>query len=663
MKLENLGLSTAKVNQLKNKGIESVEELVNFLPRKYMDFTVQRAFNEGDGTPQLMGGTIVGVTPKGKNFTVKLSDDLSPLFGYVTFFGQPFLLKEMKVGEKLFIGGKVAQVFGRQFITPHSWSKHIEDIEGIRPVYSKIKGMSDAYFTNTMQAGLTAIGKDDYLELDLLDQFDLLPYHKAVRWLHQPASMQALEESQKRHLFNELFLYNFHLLNRSQKRVEGSPFELRELVKTTEFLKRLPFTLTDGQKEVLRGISRKMKDGEMIDALVMGDVGCGKTMVALLLMLGQMENGYQAVMMAPTNVLAIQHYKEAQELLEPLGFTVAFLNGSTKVRERKKILKELEDGTIDLLIGTHACMGSGVVFKNLSIAVVDEEHRFGVKQREAIREKVTDGIHMVSMSATPIPRSLAVTLYGEHVSIHTIKSLPTGRKPVKISLNEDTVIPYEAIAESLKRGEQAYIVCPLIEESDNDALKEVKSVEEVFEEVNCRFSKEGYVVNFISGNMKEDEVAEQLKAFMENQTQILVSTTIIEVGVNVPNATTMVIQNAERFGSSQLWQLKGRVGRGSKASVCHLVSPNPNPLSKEKLEMICRAKDGFEVAKEDLRLRGAGSLLGDQQSGDNRYIQLMLQHGNLNDSIRQAIKEILSDEKRKKRYFMTLQKDKEVVEV
>lgn len=663
MKLENLGLSTAKVNQLKNKGIESVEELVNFLPRKYMDFTVQRAFTEGDGSPQLMGGTIVSVTPKGKNFTVKLSDDLSPVFGYATFFGQPFLLKHMVVGEKLYIGGKVAQVFGRQFITPLSWSKDVEDIEGIRPVYSKIKGMSDAYFTSTMQAGLTAIGKDDYLEMDLLDQFDLLPYHKSVRWLHQPASMQALEQSQKRHLFNELFLYNFHLLNRSQKRVDVSPFELKELVKTTEFLKRLPFTLTDGQKEVMREISRKMKNGEMIDALVMGDVGCGKTMVALLLMLGQMENGYQAVMMAPTNVLAIQHYKEAKELLEPLGFTVAFLNGSTKVRERKKILKELEDGTIDLLIGTHACMGSGVVFKNLSIAVVDEEHRFGVKQREAIREKVTSGIHMVSMSATPIPRSLAVTLYGEHVSIHTIKSLPTGRKPVKISLNEDTVIPYEAIEGSLKRGEQAYIVCPLIEESDNDALKEVKSVEEVFEEVNCRFSREGYVVNYISGNMKEEEVAEQLKAFTENQTQILVSTTIIEVGVNVPNATTMVIQNAERFGSSQLWQLKGRVGRGSKASVCHLVSPNPNPLSKEKLEMICRAKDGFEVAKEDLRLRGAGSLLGDQQSGDNRYIQLMLQHGNLNDSIRQSIKEILSDEKRKKRYFMTLQKDKEVVEV
>lgn len=662
MKLENLGISTAKVNQLKNKGIERVEDLVNFLPRKYLDFTVQRAFDEGDGTPQLMGGTIVEVTPKGKNFTVKLSDDLSPLFGYVTFFGQPFLLKQMQVGEALYVGGKVAKVFGRQFITPLSWAKDVEDIQGIRPVYSKIKGMSDAYFTSTMQAGITAIGKDDYLEMDLLDKFDLLPYHKAVRWLHQPASMENVKESQHRHLFNELFQYNFHLLNRSQSRVNISPFELKELVKTTEFLKRLPFTLTDGQKEVMREISLKMKAGEVVDSLVMGDVGCGKTMIALLLMLGQIENGYQAVLVAPTNVLAIQHYKEACDLLTPLGFNVAFLNGSTKAKERKKTLKDLAEGSIDVLIGTHACMGAEVVFNKLSIAIVDEEHRFGVRQREAIREKVTGGIHMISMSATPIPRSLAVTLYGEHVSIHTIKSMPTGRKPVVITLNEDVEKPYDAISASLKKGEQAYIVCPLIEESDNEAMKEVKSVEEVFEDVNRRFSKEGYVVNFISGNMKEEEVAERLREFSENKIQLLVSTTIIEVGVNVPNATTMVIQNAERFGSSQLWQLKGRVGRGSQASVCHLVSPNPNPLSKEKLEMICRAKDGFEVAKEDLRLRGAGSLLGEQQSGDNRYIQLMLSHRDLNQQIRETIKEILADDKRKKRYFMTLQKNTELVE-
>lgn len=663
MKLENLGLSTAKVNQLKNKGIESVEELVNTLPRKYLDFIEQKAFNAGDGSPQLMGGCIVEVTKKGKNLSLKVRDELSNEIGYMTFFGQAFLEKQFTPGETLYVGGKVARTHGRNFITPLFWSKFKSDLQGIRPVYSKIKGMADDYFKNTMQTALSAITKDDFLEPDLLDRFDLMPYHKSIRWVHQPSTMLQLEDGLNRHLFNELFLYNFHLLNRTSERKEDSPFQLKDLTKTTEFLKRLPFQLTDGQREVLRGISRKMKNGELVDALVMGDVGCGKTMVALLLMLGQVENGYQSVLVAPTNVLAIQHFNEAKALLEPLGINVAFLNGGVKVRERKQTLKGLADGSIDVLIGTHACMGKDVEFQNLAIAVVDEEHRFGVKQREAIREKVSNGIHMVSMSATPIPRSLAVTLYGEHVSIHTIKSMPNGRKPVVINLNEESKIAYDAISNSLKRGEQAYIVCPLIEESDNETLKEVKSVEEVFAEAQQRFSKEGYAVDFISGNMKEEEVALHLKDFAENKTQVLVSTTIIEVGVNVPNATTMVIQNAERFGASQLWQLKGRVGRGSKPSVCHLISANPNPLSKEKLQMICKAKDGFEVAREDLRLRGAGSLLGEQQSGGNRYIQLMLQHGQLNDNIRVAIKEILADSRRKKRYQMTLQPDKDVVEV
>lgn len=663
MRIETLGLTTAKVNQFKNKGIETVEDLVGYMPRKYLDFIEQRAFNEGDDSPQLMGGKIVAVTVKGKNLTVKVKDELSNHFGYVTFFGQAFLAKSMVVGEDIYMGGKVAQLFGKSFITPLTWSNNKSDVEGIRPVYRKIKGMSNDYFQNTMLMALSAIGKDDYLEPELLDHFDLLPHYKATRWLHKPNTQAQIQDSQERHLFNELFLYNFHLLSRSDNRVENSPFKLTDLTKTKELLGKLPFALTDGQKEVLRGVTRQIKQDELVDALIMGDVGCGKTVVAQLLMLGQVENGYQAVLVAPTNVLALQHYYETKALLEPLGVNVAFLNGAVKVRERKKVLKGLEDGTIDVLIGTHACMGKDVHFQNLSMAVLDEEHRFGVKQREAIREKVASGIHMISMSATPIPRSLAVTLYGEHVSIHTITSLPTGRKPVEVSLQVDNEIPYNAISNSLKRGEQAYIVCPLIEESEHDALKEVKSVEEVYEEANKRFTNEGYRVAFISGNMKEAEVAETIQAFANNEFQVLVSTTIIEVGVNVPNATTMVIQNAERFGSSQLWQLKGRVGRGSRASACHMISPNPNPLSQEKLEMICKAKDGFVVAREDLRLRGAGSLLGEQQSGGNRYIQLMLQHATLNDDIRTVIKEILADESRKKRYNMNLQSDNELVEV
>lgn len=662
MRIESMGLPTAKSNQLKKRNIETVEDLIQYLPRKYFDFTEQMPFHQGGGNPGLYGGKVTAVTPKGKAITFKVEDELSPAVGFVTFFGQPYLKSRIKVNDMIYIGGKVESKFGKYFISPISWAHEKEAIQGIQPVYKKVAGMADEYLRNTIQSALTLNSKDDYLEPSVARSFDVLPYHKSIRGLHQPKNMEQLKDSQFRNLFDELFLYNFHLLQKGSSNKKQSPYPLNTFDKTTLFMKNLPFSLTDGQRESLRGITRKMKDGELVDALVMGDVGCGKTMVAMLLMVGQAENGYQSVLMAPTNVLAIQHYNEAKELLAPLGINVAFLNGATKVRERKAILKGLLDGTIDVLIGTHACVGKDVAFKHLSLCVVDEEHRFGVRQREGIREKVEAGLHMVSMSATPIPRSLASTLYGEHVGIHSIKTLPNGRKPVEITLHEENTLPYEKIKEAVKRGEQAYIVCPLIEENESETMAEVKSVEQVFQEISPAFQKEGIVVDYISGNMKEDEISAHLQSFKEGSTHVLISTTVIEVGVNVPNATVMVIENAERFGASQIWQLKGRVGRGSKASSCYLVSPNPNPTSKEKLEMICRAKDGFEVAREDLRLRGAGSLLGEEQSGGNRYIQLILAHESLNNQIRATIREILADEKRRKRYVLSLKKDQDMVE-
>ena len=662
MKIEALGLPTAKTNQLKKKGLETIEDVIQYLPRKYFDFTEQVSFRQGNGNPSLYGGKVVAVNPKGKVITFKLEDELSDAVGYLTFFGQPYLKSRIKVGETIYVGGKVEEKFGKFFMSPITWAHEKSSIQGIQAVYRKVAGMSDEYLQKAVQSALTMNTKDDYLEPVLLREFDVIPYHKSVRGLHQPKTMEQLQDSLQRNLFDELFEYNFHLLRRGASKSKVSPYTLAGFDKTTAFMKNLPFSLTDGQRDVLRGITLKMKEGKMVDALVMGDVGCGKTMVALLLMVGQAEAGYQSVLMAPTNVLAVQHYLEAKELLEPLGIRVGFLNGGMKVRERKAVLKGLREGEIDVLIGTHACIGSDVEFARLSLCVVDEEHRFGVRQRDGIRDKVKDGIHMVSMSATPIPRSLATTLFGEHVDIYSIKTLPTGRKPVQISLHEEQGIPYEKIKEAVKRGEQAYIVCPLIEENDSETMSDVKSVEQVFKEVSSDFVKEGIVVDFISGNMKEEEINAHLKAFKEGDTHVLISTTVIEVGVNVPNATVMVIENAERFGASQIWQLKGRVGRGDKASSCYLISPNPNPTSKEKLEMICRAKDGFEVAREDLRLRGAGSLLGEDQSGANRYIQLILANESLNDKIRQTIREILSDEKRLKRYMLSLRKDEEIEE-
>lgn len=660
MKIETLGFPTAKTNQLKKNQIETVEDLIRYLPRKYYDFSKQLRFSEGGDTPGLFGGIVSEVKPIKNGVTFRLKDELSSDIGFVTFFGQPYLKSQIQTEDMLYIGGKVEKKFGKYFISPLVWGLNRESILGIQPVYKKIKGMSDDYLKKAILTGLSLHSKDDYLEPVLLREFGIVPLHRGVRGLHQPKDMSHLEESMKRSLFDELFEYNFHLLSRGAHDRKENPYPILGFDKTTSLLNQLPFSLTEGQREVLRAITRKMRDGQLVDALVMGDVGCGKTMVALLLMVGQSESGYQSVLMAPTNVLAMQHYNEAKTMLEPLGIRVGFLNGGMKVRERKSLLKDLKSGEIDILIGTHACIHDEVEFHKLSLCVVDEEHRFGVRQREAIRGKVELGIHMVSMSATPIPRSLATTLYGEHVDILTIKTLPSGRKPVAVSLHSDSKRPYENIRDAVRRGEQAYIVCPLID--DNDGMEDVKSVEQVFAETQKEFSQDGFVIDYISGNMKEEDLNTRLRNFKSGQTHILISTTVIEVGVNVPNATVMVIENAERFGSSQIWQLKGRVGRGSKPSSCFLVSPSPNPPSKEKLEMLCRAKDGFEVAKEDLRLRGAGSLLGDEQSGANRYISLILANESLNEKIRKEIRRILADEKRRNRYRRSLRKDVEVLE-
>lgn len=655
--LANIGIKTAKLNQFKAKGIETVKDLISFLPRKYFDFTEEVSIRSlEDGQYALISGELKEIKEKGDNFTLTVvGHDGGKV--YISFFRQSYLKKQFQKGRTYFFGGKASkkpEFFNTTFFTPVKWSEKKEEVASMEAVYSKIKGMSDSYLKNTLMSAIQVINKNDYLEHSIMNQFNLVPYHRAIRGLHQPQNEDILKEALQRKTFDDLFEYNFHLLSRNKVEKKETPYILNEFSKSAELMKLLPFQLTDDQRSTLRELSIKVKAGERLDALVMGDVGCGKTIVAQFLLLIAAESGYQGAIMCPTNVLALQHYLETKERLEPLGVKVGFLNGGMKVREKKKVLKELKDGEIDVLVGTHAIIGKDVEFKSLAMAVVDEEHRFGVLQREAIREKALDGVHMVSMSATPIPRSFAMTIYGDHVSIHTIKTLPSGRKPVKVTLHEENDTPYLKILEAVKRGEQAYVVCPLIEESDDESasktMANVKSVEKVYQDLTAQFKHEGVVVDFISGNMKEDEMSLRINEFKEGNTHVLVSTTVIEVGVNVPNSTVMVIENAERFGASQLWQLKGRVGRGDKSSSCFLVSPNPNPTSKEKLEIICNAKDGFEVSKEDLRLRGAGSLLAEQQSGGNKFIELILNHPELNDQIRKEIRTILADEKRVKRY-------------
>lgn len=666
MQLEMLGLSSAKIKQFKKKEIDTVEDLVARQPRKYFNFLEEKGFQEAENRKaQFMKLRIHSYYTKAKNLMVSVTSEKTGEKGLATFFGGAYLAKQFENQDVIYVGGYVSNkgthIYNSYLITPIQWSFQESDIRGIKPIYSRIQNMSEAYYEKAVKLALQQMPKEEYLENQIVEHFQLMSHMQAINEIHLPTSVQSLLNARRRMRFDELFRFNYELFRLDKNKVQESQFSIPKMAKTKIFMESLPFELTDGQRKVLRELSMNIRKGKFIDALVMGDVGCGKTIVALLLMVSQIENGYQGCIVAPTQVLATQHFQEAKKYLEPLGINVGFIYGGMKKRERNKLLKGLANNDIQLLIGTHACFSNDVIFKNLSMIVIDEEQRFGVKQRDKMREKVTEGVHTISMSATPIPRTLAMTLYGEHVTIHTIESVPNGRKPVKISLVPNTNHTYDKIKEALDRQEQIYFVCPLIEESDSEQTKDVKSVDEIYADVCNAFP--GVNVDFINGHMDDSEIEERLGAFSRNETQILVSTTIIEVGVNVPNATIMVIQNAERFGASQIWQLKGRVGRGDKPSETFLVSEPKTQESLQKLSMLCVAKNGFEVADMDLKLRGGGSLLGNQQSGLNKYLNLIIKNEPLNQEIRKFVSEIMKDPKRLKRYDRFFKYQSELEEV
>lgn len=424
-----------------------------------------------------------------------------------------------------------------------------------------------------------------------------------------------------------------------------------------QLINALPFELTEGQRGALRMISKKMKNNERVNALIQGDVGCGKTMVAIFSLLIAVENGYQGALMCPTSVLAKQHYEEITERFSSFGIKVAYLSGDLKVRERKKIIKAIKEGEVDIVVGTHAVLGKDVEFQSLALTIVDEEHRFGVKQRELLQLKASSGVHTISMSATPIPRSLAMTIHGDSIDVLNIKSLPKGRKPVETALITAEEDSYQRIYEEVQNGRQAYVVCPLVEESNSDILKNVESVDEAFAKAIKYFEPKGIKVGMATGKMKQQDIDAELEKFANKEYDIFISTTIIEVGVNVPNATVILIKNAERFGLAQLHQLRGRVGRGSYQSHCLLLSEKATDIGRAKLETMCNTTDGFVIAEKDLELRGTGDFIGTSQSGQNKYVMLMLGNADLNESIRNEVKDILKNPIRTAFYKHLLKKE------
>lgn len=639
MKISTLGINKGKIKQFNSKGIYTVEDLVKFLPKKYYDFRKHTKINDTTNEEYYsIVGEVKDINTGKNHIRIKVSDNSGKNL-FVTWFNQKYVLKMIKLGEVYNFCGKIQidQKYGsHQMLNPMFFSKNLQKYQKIIPVYSKIKGMSNDYLLRSINTALALVDKKEYLDKRTLKKFNLMKRKETIEAIHQPKNMKEVEKSKRRLLFDDLYYFAKMLHKNSIKVNNSTSINMSKADTISNFIDSLPFDLTNDQIQTIRNIFVKIRKKEKVNALIQGDVGSGKTIIAFILMLIAAENKYQSALMAPTNVLAKQHYEELKKIGKKMGYKVGFLSGEIRKKEKNETLKEIKNGNISMVVGTHAVIAKGVDFNNLGLTIVDEEHRFGVVQREKINEK-SDEIHQITMSATPIPRSLALTIYGEGVDVYNINQMPKGRKKIKTALIKNNIKAYKFMEKEINKGKQCYVVCPLIDKSNADVMEGVLSANETYEKINEFYKNTNIKTGIISGNMKQKDVSKIVKSFSEGDIDILVSTTIIEVGVNVPNSTVMLIQNAERFGLAQLHQLRGRVGRGNDQSYCILISEKEN---NEKLKAMTRTSNGFKIAKFDLKLRGAGDFLGTKQSGDNKYIMLMLSHQALFNKIRKEIKEI-----------------------
>ena len=611
------------IKKLRSLGIKSLYDLFYYFPRSYDDRTNIMKINElrGDEYVVLKASLMKIVAPpthSGVKMVKATATDGTGIIEIV-WFQMPYLRKTLKLGEEYIFIGQVKRGYVFQMVNPEfklSSNQRKLDEGEILPIYSTSKDLPQNSFRKLIKEAVKS-KKQLFLENipeSILKKYKILSREEALTDIHFPKNSKSIEEAKRRFAIEELLVLEMGIL---QKRFEidnenKSKYTLEDkktLVK--KYLESLSFNLTKAQKRVITEIYKDLSNGRIVNRLVQGDVGSGKTIVSMILLLYMVENSYQGVLMAPTEILAVQHYLSVKEKFEKLGVRVELLTGSFKGKTKEKLLNDIKEGNVDIVIGTHALIEENVYFKKLGLIIIDEQHRFGVVQRKLLRDK---GVlaNLVVMSATPIPRSLALSIYGD-LDVSVIDELPPGRKPIKtkwISNDEDSDIMYDFIGKKLSQGRQAYFIAPLIEESEKLAAK---STEELYEEVSKKLPM--YRIGVLHGRMKNSEKDEVMKRFKNKELDILVSTTVIEVGVDVPNATIMVINNSERFGLSALHQLRGRVGRGEYQSYCFLVSKTENATSKARLQIMEETQDGFKIAEEDLKLRKSGEIFGTKQSG------------------------------------------------
>ena len=618
----------------KELGIHKYSDLLNLFPNRYIDRTRYYKINElqnSNSEVQIVGKIINIKTVeqgKGKSRLVATFVDETGQMELVWFQGQKWIRESIKINIPYVIFGKVTQ-FGATYNMAHPEMELLEEHKAslrsaMQPVYPSTeklanKGISNKVINKMMQQLFveTQALFSENLPNYLLDELKLIPKNAALFNIHFPKSQDLLAKAQFRLKFEELFFIQLQLITKNlirKHKIKGMPFEKVGENFNNFYKNHLPFDLTNAQKRVLKEIRNDLGSNAQMNRLLQGDVGSGKTIVALMCMILAKDNGFQSCLMAPTEILANQHFNGITELAKELNITIKILTGSTKTAERKIIHEALENGSLDILIGTHALLEDKVQFHNLGLAIIDEQHRFGVEQRSKLWKKNDVPPHVLVMTATPIPRTLAMSLYGD-LDISVIDELPPGRKPIQTVHRYDSnrLKVWKFLKDEIAKGRQVYIVYPLIQESEK---MDYKDLMDGYESISRDFPLPQYSISIVHGKMKPADKDEEMRRFSEGKTNIMVATTVIEVGVNVPNASVMVIESAERFGLSQLHQLRGRVGRGAEQSYCILMTSHKlSNDSKIRMETMVRTNDGFEISEVDLKLRGPGDIMGKQQSG------------------------------------------------
>lgn len=621
--LKGIGEKTAKL--FEKVGIRTIDDLLHYYPRGYDTYGEPKAIGElsEDETGTVEGFLKSGATGVHVNGLSIVQATISDMTGKLrlVWYHMPYLKNTLRPDSHFIFRGRVIRkkngltMEQPQMFKPEAYE---ELLSSMRPVYAQTKGLGNKMITSAVEQALAFRTLErDYLPAGLRIANELAEYNFAIEHIHFPSNEEELKFARKRLVYDEFFFFLLAVRHLKEKRQNvQSPFHMEKQDECRKLLADLPYRLTNAQLRTLEEVLKDLKSGSVMNRLIQGDVGSGKTIIAVLALLAACENGYQGALMVPTEVLARQHFESVTELFEKHGVDkkVILLTGSMTAKEKRIVYEKVASHEADIIIGTHALIQEKIVYDNLALVITDEQHRFGVTQREMFGNK-GQMPHVLVMSATPIPRTLAIILYGD-LDISVIDELPANRLPIKNCVVDKSYRPraYRFIENEVKNGRQAYVICPMVEESEMIDAENVLDYTKIL-----RQNLPGIRVEYLHGKMKGKEKNKIMEEFAAGEIQVLVSTTVIEVGVNVPNATVMMIENAERFGLAQLHQLRGRVGRGDKQSYCIMVNASGNKEKNRRLDVLNKSNDGFYIASEDLKLRGPGDIFGIRQSGDLEF--------------------------------------------